>query len=48
MILELSIMGTVDKKFKNEHEVIDAVSRMFIQINKLEFKKHQDTRETLK
>lgn len=42
MILDISIMGVVDNKFKTEHEVIDQVSKMFTQINKLEFKKHQE------
>lgn len=42
MILDIAIMGTVEKKFKTEHEVIEQISKMFIQINKLEFKKHQE------
>jgi len=42
MILEVSIRGTVEKKYKNEHEVIEKISKMFLEINKLEFKKRQD------
>jgi len=48
MILELSIMGTVDPKYKTEHSVIEQISKMFTVINKLDFKKHQDLQERLK
>jgi len=42
MILDISIMGTVNESFKSEHDVIKKISDMFTQINKLEFKKHQE------
>lgn len=45
MILELKIMGKVDQKFKNEHEIIEKITKMFTEIQKIEFKKHQDHSE---